>query len=64
MTDLTVSFLFVVIILLAFFASQLKDDKTVPAVEYEKLRVERNELRAAQDRLQQDRGIRAARAAL
>ena len=38
MTDLTVSFLFIVIILLAFFASQLKDEKTVPVSEHDALR--------------------------
>lgn len=42
MTDLTVSFLFIVIILLAFFASQLKDDQTVPVAEYQRLERERD----------------------
>ncbi|MER2268724.1 OmpA/MotB family protein [Methylobacterium oxalidis] len=55
MTDLTVSFLFIVIILLAFFASQLKDDKTVPVAEYEKLLVERNTLRRNMEALERER---------
>ncbi|SFH09488.1 OmpA/MotB family protein [Methylobacterium gossipiicola] len=42
MTDLTVSFLFIVIILLAFFASQLKDDQTVPIAEYQRVEHERD----------------------
>ncbi|MGE7157388.1 OmpA family protein [Methylorubrum rhodesianum] len=44
MTDLTVSFLFIVIILLAFFASQLKDDQTVPLSEYRQIERERDRL--------------------
>lgn len=54
-TDLTVSFLFIVIILLAFFASRLKDDKTVPVAEYESLLVERNALRADKEALARER---------
>jgi outer membrane protein OmpA-like peptidoglycan-associated protein len=42
MTDMTVSFLFIVMILLAFFASQLHDTKTVPKVEYDKVVQERD----------------------
>lgn len=37
MTDLTVSFLFVILVLLAFFATQFKPDETVPRVEYDAL---------------------------
>lgn len=51
MTDLTVSFLFIVIILLAFFASQLKDDQTVPVAEYQQVFNERNVLRTKRDQL-------------
>lgn len=63
MTDLTVSFLFIVIILLAFFASQLKDDKTVPVADYEKLRVECDDIRLAQQMLRQDRDSLAEKVA-
>ncbi|MEM5476543.1 OmpA family protein [Pacificibacter sp. AS14] len=35
MTDMTVSILFIVLILLAFFASQLRPDQTVPVSEHE-----------------------------
>ena len=35
MTDMTVSFLFIVIILLAFFASQFRPEETVPKSEFE-----------------------------
>lgn len=38
MTDMTVSFLFVIMILLAFFATQIAPKDTVPKVEYEKVR--------------------------
>ena len=45
MTDLTVSFLFVILILLAFFATQFKPQETVPRVEYEALREQISALR-------------------
>ncbi|WAT01015.1 hypothetical protein [Rouxiella chamberiensis] len=35
MTDMTVSFLFIVMVLLAFFASRYNDKNTVPRDEYE-----------------------------
>ena len=35
MTDMTVSILFIVLILLAFFASQLRPDQTVPLTKHE-----------------------------
>jgi outer membrane protein OmpA-like peptidoglycan-associated protein len=44
MTDMTVSFLFIVMILLAFFASQLRDPKTVTRKEYDGVVQERNKL--------------------
>lgn len=47
MTDMTVSFLFIVMILLAFFASQLHDDKTVPRRDWD-------EVVAQRDRLERD----------
>lgn len=45
MTDMTVSFLFIVMILLAFFASQLHDDKTVPRRDFNEVVAERDQLR-------------------
>ncbi len=60
MTDLTVSFLFIVIILLAFFASQLKDDQTVPVAEYQRVFDERNALRTAKEALERERDRLAA----
>ncbi len=45
MTDMTVSFLFIVIILLAFFASQLQDDDTVPLSRHEAVVAERDAAR-------------------
>jgi outer membrane protein OmpA-like peptidoglycan-associated protein len=44
MTDMTVSFLFIVMILLAFFVSQLRDPRTVPRVEYDAVVRERDKL--------------------
>lgn len=38
MTDMTVSILFIVLILLAFFASQLRPEQTVPIHEYERVK--------------------------
>ncbi|BAQ44675.1 OmpA family protein [Methylobacterium aquaticum] len=60
MTDLTVSFLFIVIILLAFFASQLKDDQTVPVAEYQRVFDERNALRTSKEALERERDRLAA----
>ena len=55
MTDLTVSFLFVILILLAFFATQFKPEETVPRVEYDALEVElseaRNKIRSLEEAL-------------
>ena len=45
MTDLTVSFLFVILILLAFFATQFKPEETVPRDEYDTLEAELSEAR-------------------
>lgn len=44
MTDMTISFLLIIMILLAFFATQLNDDETVPLSAYERVRLERDEL--------------------
>lgn len=45
MTDMTISFLLIIMILLAFFATQLNNDETVPLTAYERVRQERNDLR-------------------
>ncbi len=52
MTDMTVSFLFIVMILLAFFASQLRDPRTVPRTEYEAVVLQRDKLQKEVDELQ------------
>lgn len=44
MTDMTVSFLFIVMVLLAFFASQLRDPRSVTRAEYDKIVRERDTL--------------------
>ena len=44
MTDMTVSFLFIVMILLAFFAVQFSDEDNVPRSIYEEVVAERNDL--------------------
>src|SRR4051794_5595904 len=54
MTDLTVSFLFIVIILLAFFASQFTDGKTIPVDQYNKVVAERNSLRDSKEILERE----------
>ena len=45
MTDMTISFLLIIMILLAFFATQLDDDETVPLATYEEVRAERDAVR-------------------
>ena len=45
MTDMTISFLLIIMILLAFFATQLHEDETVPLRIYESVRQERDSLR-------------------
>ena len=44
MTDMTISFLLIIMILLAFFATQLSSDDTVPVSAYERVRQERDNL--------------------
>lgn len=44
MTDMTVSFLFIVIILLAFFASQVRPDETIKKEDYEEVVRQRDEV--------------------
>lgn len=51
MTDMTVSFLFIVMILLVFFASQLHDPDKVTRAEFEQVVRERDEVRREADRL-------------
>lgn len=45
MTDMTVGFLFIMMILLAFFASQMQDDEVVSKTEFDRVVIERNEWR-------------------
>lgn len=45
MTDMTISFLLIIMILLAFVATQINDDETVPLTAYERVREERDDLR-------------------
>lgn len=52
MTDMTISFLLIIMILLAFFATQLNNDETVPLTAYERVRQERDELRVENRDLQ------------
>jgi flagellar motor protein MotB len=49
MTDMTVSFLFVIMILLAFFATQFSDDDSVPRTQLEEMRDQRNVAREERD---------------
>lgn len=58
MTDMTISFLLIIMILLAFFATQFNDDQTVPLIAYERVRQERDELSA------ENQGLRASVEAL
>lgn len=51
MTDMTVSFLFIVMILLAFFASQLHDKNAVPRKDFDEVVSERDALRTENDDL-------------
>jgi len=45
MTDMTISFLLIIMILLAFFATQINENETVPLNEYERVSNEREDLR-------------------
>ena len=59
MTDLTVSFLFVILILLAFFTTQFKPEETVPRDEYHTLEAE---LSVARDKIRSlEEALAAAR---
>lgn len=46
MADMTISFLFILMILLAFFASQFNVQDSVPRSQYEKLRIEKEKVEA------------------
>lgn len=62
MTDMTVSFLFIVILLLAFFASRYDDAETVPLPMHETVVAERNALQAEMAQLSGE--LETTRAAL
>lgn len=51
MTDMTVSFLFIVMLLLAFFANQYDPDKSVPLPEHQRVLTERDALAVERDAL-------------
>ena len=51
MTDMTISFLLIIMILLAFFATQLNTDDTVPLSAYERVKEERDLLRTENEEL-------------
>lgn len=51
MTDMTISFLLIIMILLAFFATQISDDETIPLTAYERVRQERDDLRGENEEL-------------
>ena len=54
MTDMTVSFLFILMILLAFFAVRFSDKDTVPRSVHEELRNEFNQVSLERDNLQKE----------
>lgn len=54
MTDMTISFLLIIMILLAFFATQLNNDESVPLAAYERVRLERDNLSAENEKLLSD----------
>lgn len=51
MTDMTVSFLFIVMLLLAFFANQYDPDKSVPLPEHQRVLSQRDALQVQRDAL-------------
>lgn len=55
MTDMTVSFLFIVILLLAFFASKFSSDDLVPRMMLDRAVAERDEARQERDIVRQER---------
>ena len=59
MTDMTVGFLFVVMILLAFFASQFKNSETVTKESYDRLDAQRLRLEQTVEMVTKDRNFQA-----
>lgn len=57
MTDMTISFLLIVMILLAFFATQLSSKDTVPRQQYEAILSELRDTRADIQRLEAERDV-------
>lgn len=57
MTDMTISFLLIVMILLAFFATQLSSKDTVPRQQYEAILSELRDARADTRRLEAERDV-------
>lgn len=51
MTDMTISFLLIIMILLAFFATLLNDDETVAVSVYDRVRQERDDFRVENEGL-------------
>lgn len=66
MTDMTISFLLIIMILLAFFATQLSSDDTVPRQQYERVLTDLREARAGilQLELERDAAIKERDAAI
>lgn len=60
MTDMTISFLLIIMILLAFFATQLSSDDTVPLYQYERAQTELRQARGEIIRLEGEVEIRDA----
>lgn len=52
MTDMTISFLLIIMILLAFFATQISSDDTVPRLQYERVQTELQAARGEIGRLE------------
>lgn len=63
MTDMTVGFLFIMMILLAFFASQIRDPESVPRSEYEAVVAERDNFERDRDEWKARAETRALRIA-
>jgi len=63
MTDLTVSFLFILLVLLAFFATQIRSEERVPLIEHEALERGLETERAQRQRIEQKRRALADRLA-
>lgn len=55
MTDMTVSFLFIIMILLAFFISNFSSEDNVPRVQFLDMRDQRDEMRDQRDRVEREK---------